>query len=105
MLTQFRVGNYRSFKDVVTFSMVAADLPEKSQDLDENNLIPPPLLSPPMLGGSDYSLLKSCAKSLAAPKPESALARSKCESASARRECERAPARSECESVNAPTSA
>lgn len=61
MLIQFSVGNYRSFKDVVTFSMVAADLPEKSQELDENNLIPPPLLSPPILGGSDYSLLKSCA--------------------------------------------
>lgn len=38
MLIEFSVGNYRSFKDIVTFSMVAANLQAKDKSLDENNV-------------------------------------------------------------------
>lgn len=38
MLIEFSVGNYRSFKDQVTFSMVAANLVSKDKKLDENNI-------------------------------------------------------------------
>lgn len=38
MLIEFSVGNYRSFKDPVTFSMVAANLVAKDKKLDENNV-------------------------------------------------------------------
>ncbi|WP_448573724.1 AAA family ATPase [Trichothermofontia sp.] len=38
MLIEFRVGNYRSFKEPVTFSMVAANLVSKDKSLDENNV-------------------------------------------------------------------
>ena len=38
MLIEFSVGNYRSFKDQVTFSMVAASLVSKDKKLDENNV-------------------------------------------------------------------
>lgn len=37
MLIQFTVGNYKSFKENVTFSMVAANLKSKDKSLDENN--------------------------------------------------------------------
>jgi uncharacterized protein len=37
MLIEFSVGNYRSFKDRVTFSMVAANLVSKDKSLDINN--------------------------------------------------------------------
>lgn len=37
MLIGFSVGNYRSFKDVVTFSMVASPITGEEQQLDENN--------------------------------------------------------------------
>jgi uncharacterized protein len=37
MLIEFSVGNYRSFKDRVTFSMVAANLVSKEKSLDVNN--------------------------------------------------------------------
>jgi uncharacterized protein len=37
MLIEFSVGNYRSFKEVVTFSMVAANLRAKHKDLDARN--------------------------------------------------------------------
>jgi AAA15 family ATPase/GTPase len=40
MLIEFSVGNYRSFKDPVTFSMVAAKLIAKDKKLDENNVFP-----------------------------------------------------------------
>jgi len=40
MLIEFSVGNYRSFKDTVTFSMVAADIVAKDKKLDDNNLFP-----------------------------------------------------------------
>ncbi|MEH2272888.1 MAG: ATP-binding protein [Nostoc sp.] len=38
MLIEFSVGNYRSFKEQVTFSMVAANLGAKDKKLDENNV-------------------------------------------------------------------
>jgi AAA15 family ATPase/GTPase len=38
MLIEFSVGNYRSFKDKVTFSMVAANLVSNDKSLDENNV-------------------------------------------------------------------
>lgn len=38
MLIEFSVGNYRSFKDKVTFSMVAADIIAKDKKLDDNNV-------------------------------------------------------------------
>lgn len=37
MLIEFSVGNYRSFKDPVTLSMVAADISSKPEELDTNN--------------------------------------------------------------------
>ncbi len=38
MLIEFSVGNYRSFKETVTFSMVAAKLKAKDSKLDEQNI-------------------------------------------------------------------
>lgn len=38
MLVEFRVANYRSFRDEVTLSMVASPLKEKNADLNKNNL-------------------------------------------------------------------
>ncbi len=38
MLIEFSVGNYRSFKDITTFSMLAAGLTAKDKALDENNV-------------------------------------------------------------------
>ncbi len=38
MLVEFSVGNYRSFKDTVTFSMVAAKMTAQDKQLDENNV-------------------------------------------------------------------
>jgi uncharacterized protein len=38
MLIEFSVGNYRSFKEKVTFSMVAANITAKDKELDENNV-------------------------------------------------------------------
>ena len=37
MLIEFSVGNYRSFKDVVTFSMVAADLTADNNTIHNDN--------------------------------------------------------------------
>ncbi len=36
MLIGFSVGNYRSFKDVVTLSMVAAEEANDNDELDKN---------------------------------------------------------------------
>jgi uncharacterized protein len=52
MLIEFSVGNYRSFKDVVTFSMVAANISAQDKQLDENNVFKV---------DNDLSLLKSSA--------------------------------------------
>ena len=52
MLVEFGVGNYRSFKDIVTLSMVAANLRAKDKELDANNVFPL---------GESISLLKSAA--------------------------------------------
>ena len=38
MLIEFSVGNYRSFKDTVTLSMVAANLVSQDKSVDENNV-------------------------------------------------------------------
>jgi AAA15 family ATPase/GTPase len=38
MLIEFSVGNDRSFKEKVTFSMVAANLVAKDKTLNENNV-------------------------------------------------------------------
>jgi uncharacterized protein len=38
MIIEFSVGNYRSFKEKVTFSMVAANLVAKDKQLDKNNV-------------------------------------------------------------------
>jgi len=38
MLIEFTVGNYRSFRDPALFSMVAANLKSKDEQLDENNV-------------------------------------------------------------------
>ena len=52
MLIEFSVGNYRSFKEKVTFSMVAANLVAKDKKLDENNVF---------AVNEDLTLLKSAA--------------------------------------------
>ncbi len=38
MLIEFSVGNFKSFKDIVTFSMVAAKLSSKNKEIDANNI-------------------------------------------------------------------
>lgn len=52
MLIEFSVGNYRSFKEKVTFSMVAANLVAKDKKLDRTNLF---------AVDKDLKLLKSAA--------------------------------------------
>ncbi len=52
MLIEFTVGNYRSFKDPVTFSLVATDLVAKDKSLDESNVFQ---------GPGELKLLKSAA--------------------------------------------
>ena len=42
MLIEFSVGNFRSFKDIVTLSMVAAKLTAKNKALDEDNVFESP---------------------------------------------------------------
>ena len=59
MLIEFSVGNYRSFRDIVTLSMVAAKLHSKPKLLDENNVfsIPgqPDLLTSTAIYGANAS--------------------------------------------------
>ena len=38
MLIGFSVGNYKSFKETVTLSMVASSITEEEKELDENNV-------------------------------------------------------------------
>ena len=52
MLIGFSVGNYRSFKDVVTLSMVAAEDAYGNDELDKNNVFKV---------NQQFSLLKSAA--------------------------------------------
>lgn len=52
MLIEFSVGNYRSFKEQVTFSMVAANLVSRDKRLDESNVF---------AVDDDLTLLKSAA--------------------------------------------
>jgi len=59
MLIEFSVGNYRSFREVVTFSMVAAKLHSKPKVLDENNIFrmpgQPDLLTSAAIYGANAS--------------------------------------------------
>ena len=59
MIIEFSVGNYRSFRDVVTFSMVAANLRSKPEALDENNVFympnQPDLLTSAAIYGANAS--------------------------------------------------
>jgi hypothetical protein len=59
MLIEFSVGNFRSFKDIVTLSMVAAKLSYKDKALDENNVFEaagaPPLLTSAAIYGANAS--------------------------------------------------
>lgn len=52
MLIEFSIGNYRSFKDKVTFSMVAANIVAKEKTIDDNNVF---------AVDDDLKLLKSAA--------------------------------------------
>ena len=38
MLVEFQVGNFRSFKEIATFSLVAANLSSKDKELDQNTV-------------------------------------------------------------------
>ena len=38
MLVEFSVGNYKSFKEITTFSFVASKLKSKNASLDEKNV-------------------------------------------------------------------
>jgi uncharacterized protein len=51
-MIEFSVGNYRSFKDVVTFSMVAAPIGHEDKEMDRNNVF---------AIAQDINLLKSAA--------------------------------------------
>jgi uncharacterized protein len=51
-MIEFSVGNYRSFKDVVTFSMVAAPIQHEDGEIDRNNVF---------AIAKDINLLKSAA--------------------------------------------
>ena len=59
MFIEFTVGNYRSFRDPVTLSMVAAKLKSKENHVDENNVFTqegqPPLLTSAAIFGPNAS--------------------------------------------------
>jgi hypothetical protein len=59
MLIEFSVGNFRSFKNIVTLSMVAAMLTSKDKALDENAVFEatgaPPLLASAAIYGANAS--------------------------------------------------
>lgn len=59
MLIEFSVGNFRSFKDIVTLSMVAAKLTAKNKELDQNTVFEstgaPPLLTSAAIYGANAS--------------------------------------------------
>jgi hypothetical protein len=59
MLIEFSVGNFRSFKEIATLSMVAAKLSSKDKALDENNVFEvagaPPLLTSTAIYGANAS--------------------------------------------------
>ena len=69
MLIEFSVGNYRSFKKQVTFSMVAANLVAQDKKLDENNVFAPTkelkLLKSAAIYGANASGKSNLAKALA----------------------------------------
>ncbi len=59
MLIEFSIGNFRSFRDKVTFSMVAAALKSKDPQVDENNVFTlegqPALLTSAAIYGANAS--------------------------------------------------
>ena len=59
MLIEFSLANYRSFRDRVTFSMVASSLKAKHDELNEKNLFTAPggikLLSSTAIYGANAS--------------------------------------------------
>ena len=59
MLIEFSVGNYRSFRELVTFSMMAANIRSKPSELDENNVFQlqghPALLTSAAIYGANAS--------------------------------------------------
>lgn len=59
MIIEFSVGNFRSFRDIVTLSMVAAKLRAKNKALDENNVFDVPgaplLLASAIIYGANAS--------------------------------------------------
>ena len=59
MLIEFTVGNYRSFKEPVSLSMVASKLVSQDQQLDENTIFEPPggprLLTSAVIYGANAS--------------------------------------------------
>src|SRR5687768_13724998 len=52
MLIEFNIGNFRSFKDPVTFSMVAGNITSQDKRLDDQNVVKL---------DNDLSILKSAA--------------------------------------------
>jgi uncharacterized protein len=68
MLVEFSVANYRSFKEKVTFSMVAAKVVAKNKELDENNVFVidrnPALLKSAAIYGANASGKSNLAKAL-----------------------------------------
>jgi uncharacterized protein len=68
MLVQFSVGNFRSFKDVVTLDLTAANLVSKNKAIDENNTFEAPgglrLLKSVVLYGANASGKSNLLKAL-----------------------------------------
>ena len=68
MLVQFSVGNFRSFKDVVTLDLTATNLVSKNKEIDENNTFEAPgglkLLKSVVLYGANASGKSNLLKAL-----------------------------------------
>lgn len=68
MLIEFSIGNYRSFRKVVTFSMVAANIKSKPSTLDANNVFQlqghPALLTSAAIYGANASGKSNFVKAL-----------------------------------------
>ena len=68
MLVQFSVGNFRSFKDVVTLDLTATNLVSKNKEVDENNVFEAPgglrLLKSVVLYGANASGKSNLLKAL-----------------------------------------
>jgi len=68
MLIEFSVGNFRSFRDIVTLSLVAANLKAKNPQLDNNNVFTlagqPDLLTSAAIYGANASGKSNLVKAL-----------------------------------------